>query len=298
MKILKKLVATIATIATLAMMVACPAPADEPTTSTGIDVGTFDLAADADIYVSGVEGGNWAADSAEGSAFKMTKAGTVYTYTWTATTDQLAQYGVKFSTKSGWDEQFVTDELTKITVVTINGTGVKARKAKKAGVEKKDAVTGETLIEDNFTKFFPSHLGVKGESYTITFDVSSMEVKFAGKTGAEIPRYTMADITTVKGTVNGWATADLAADGSFEFTYKKADGVRFIYGVKDKDGNDGGKNYKVQGSECKALATAVKIKDDAGDDVYCKFDDALFTEGTTYVVTLDKTAKTCTVKAK
>ena len=112
---------------------------------------------------------------------------------------------------------------------------------------------------------------------------------------------TAKDINSVKGSVtDSWAIIDLAADGSFEFTYDKdtMEEIRFIYTVKKDDGSDAGKNFKVQGSECKALDTDVAIKDDEGDDTHCQFATSLFTDDTTYVVTLNKENSTCKVSEK
>ena len=112
---------------------------------------------------------------------------------------------------------------------------------------------------------------------------------------------TAKDINSVKGSVtDSWAIIDLAADGSFEFTYDKdtMKEIRFIYTVKKDDDSNAGKNFKVQGSECKALDTDVAVKDDEGDNTYCQFATSLFTDGTTYLVTLNKENSTCKVSEK
>lgn len=110
---------------------------------------------------------------------------------------------------------------------------------------------------------------------------------------------TINDVNSVKGTINGWSQTNLLADDSFEFTYSSTmTEVRFIYIVFDEEGNDAGKNFKPQGSECEALDTDVAIKDDEGTEDYCKFALSLFEDGATYKVTLDKAKSTCKITKK
>ena len=284
------------TMAMSAMLVAC---------DTGSTEGTEEV--DSSVYVAGLFN-KWAKDTAAGDALKMTQNGNVYTYEFTATeTDNntsVNPYGFKFTTSSGWMEQYLNEKVGPENVTNQIDFGVEygVKKSSKAELEAKDA-DGDSLYSDNSSKFFFMYDLVAGEKYTLTLNLDTMKVKFDGKKGAELKNYTVKDINSVKGSVTGATspTKDLdPTTDSFEFTYDSTamSEVRFIYTVKKEDGTDAGKNYKVQGSECKALDTDVAVKDDEGTDDYCKFDTSLFTDGTTYVVTLNKEKSTCKVSEK
>lgn len=284
------------TMAMSAMLVACD-------TDSG---GSSTEEVDSSIYVSGLFN-KWAADTGAGDAFKMTQNGNVYTYEFTtdATDDYTTvnPYGFKFTTSNGWMEQYVNAKMGAENVSNKIDFGPEydVKKSTKADLEAKDA-DGNSLISDNSTKFYFKYDVVANQKYTLTLNLDTMKVKFDGQKGEELKNYTVNDINSVKGSVTGltWPQIDLTSSNSFEFTYDSASmtEVRFIYTVKKADGSDAGKNYKVQGSECTALGTDVAIKDDEGDDDYCKFKTSLFTDGTTYVVTLNKSNSTCKITAK
>ena len=260
----------------------------------------------AKIYVAGLFN-FWATDTDAGNATEMkTTDGKVYTITYDAVEGDTAAtvnpYGFKFCTEKGWMEQYVNATAGAENVTNQFDFDVEydVMYATKAQLEEKDE-DGVGKYSDNSTKFFFMYDLVADETYTITLNIETKKFKISGKKGAELKNYTAKDINSVKGSVTGatWPTIDLTND-SFEFTYDaaKMTEIRFIYTVKKDDGSDAGKNFKVQGSECTALDTEVAVKDDEGSDEYCRFDTSLFTDGSTYVVTLNKEKSTCTVSAK
>lgn len=294
-------------IAMTSMLVACePEEKKEDDPNKGGSGDSFSNPFDnEDVYVGGLFN-LWPEETGPKDALKMEKNGNVFTYTFTDETGDVAKtnpYGFKFCTENGWMEQFVNSlaGAENISNQIKFGTEYKVMAATKAQLEEKDE-NDNSKYNDNSTKFYFANSTVAGEKYTITLDLDKGTMKMDGKAGESLKNYTVKDINTVKGSVTGatWPSIDLLADGSFEFIYdsETMTEVRFIYGVKNEEGKDAGKNFKVQGSECKALGTAVAIKDDEGDDAYCKFNLSLFKDKTTYVVTLDKDNSTCTVKAK
>lgn len=262
------------------------------------------------VYLAGYyensadEGGKWPTDTAKGSAIEMKKSGDVYTYTFTAPENgNPFRYGFKFCTSNGWMEQYINAKARALNVINQIDFGVEYDVIGKTKIELELKNSANHLLyADNATKFNLKYNLLKDKSYTITLNLATKKVKFEGETGDLIPNYTIADVNAVKGTVTGaWAVKDLDTDGSFEFTYDAATmskDVRFIYGVKKDDGEDAGKNFKSQGSECKALNTDVLVEDDAGTDDYCKFSPDLFEDGVTYKVTLNRNNSTCKISKK
>ena len=259
----------------------------------------------AKMYVAGLFNA-WAGNTDADAATEMkTTDGKVYTLEFETiegdTAATVNPYGFKFCTEKGWMEQYVNATAGAENVTNQFDFDVEydVMYATKTQLEEKDE-DGVGKYNDNSTKFFFMYDLVANETYTITLNIETKKVKISGKKGAILKNYTVAEVNSVMGSVTGtdWPTIDLAADGSFEFTYDAATmtEIRFIYRVKE--GETYNKYYKVQGSECTALDTEVAIKDDEGLDDYCKFDTSLFTDGATYVVTLNKEKSTCTVSAK
>ena len=136
------------------------------------------------IFLSGLNGANWAANTNIGNADAMTKGeNDVWTFTFTAESAQPFPYGFKFTTGNGWMEQYQAydknNPTTDCTVLQPNqDAGVYF--ATKAELEAKDE-DGNYIISDIATIYAVEDSFIVGNEYTITFDQANMKVKITGE---------------------------------------------------------------------------------------------------------------------
>ena len=136
------------------------------------------------IFLSGLNGVNWAGSESVGSADALTKGeNDVWTFTFTAESTMPFPYGFKFTTENGWMEQYQAynkeNPTTDYTILESD---------KEAGVyfATNDEIEAEdedgNCISDSATKFSLGLNGfIVGNEYTITFDKVNMKVKISGE---------------------------------------------------------------------------------------------------------------------
>ena len=156
------------------------------------------------IFLSGLNGANWAADTNIGNADAMTKdENDVWTFTFTAETTMPFPYGFKFTTGNGWMEQYQAyDKNNPTTNFAILQPGEEAGVyfATKAELEATDE--DGNRISDDATKWSipKTKVFAPGVEYTITLDLNKMTVKLDGEL-ADVPTKTITlTINTLEGT--------------------------------------------------------------------------------------------------
>ena len=136
------------------------------------------------IFLSGLNGVNWAVSESVGSADAMTKGeNDVWTFTFTAESTMPFPYGFKFTTENGWMEQYQAyNKENPTTDYTILESDKEAGVYFATNIELETEDENGNRISDSATKF-DSGLNrfIVGNEYTITFNKANMKVKISGK---------------------------------------------------------------------------------------------------------------------
>ena len=227
------------------------------------------------IFLSGLNGVNWATDTSIGDADAMTKGeNDVWTFTFTAETTIPFPYGFKFSTENGWLEQYQAyDKNNPTTNLAMLQPGEEAEVyfATQAELEAPDE--DGNRIPDNVTKFTVESfsLFIVDNEYTITFDKTNMKVKISGD--FEELSYYDYDLEYISGNMTDSSMIGLT-DNTYTF-------VADYYNYFTFYTADGG--FYAGGATITALDTEFALVANSNE---CYFADGVLTEGKIYTITL------------
>ena len=225
------------------------------------------------MYISGLNGENWASDTDPGNAYIMTKgANDVWTFTFTAENTQAFPYGFKFTTEKGWQEQYQAynknNHTTDITILT---------PGQEAGVYfiTQEEIDNSYDIYDDATKFNVGALSsfIVGNKYTITLDKANMKVKISG----EFKTLSYYDLKYIYGSLTDYSRVELI-DNSFTFVaddYYYYDDFKFYLTENGK--------FNVGGATITSLGAMFPLNE-SGD--YCGFTSGVLTPGNEYTISL------------
>ena len=136
------------------------------------------------IFLSGLNGVNWAGSESVGSADAMTKGeNDAWTFTFTAESTMPFPYGFKFTTENGWLEQYQAYNKENPTT---DFTILEADKEAEVYFATNDEIEAEddngNRISDSATKFsLGLNCFIVDNEYTITFDKANMKIKISGE---------------------------------------------------------------------------------------------------------------------
>ena len=194
----------------------------------------------ANIYISGLNGLNWARDTDSGTADLMTiEDNGIYTFTFIAESTTPFPYGFKFTTENGFMCQYQAyNKDNPTTDYTVLQPDQEAGVYFATKTELQESDNDGNIPADNATKFSLGSSKFKFDNeYTITLDLNNNTVKISGDFDivqinyitvtivinenanlilTDVPTYNVDDTATIDGSLFSWA-------GGFSETLKATD---------------------------------------------------------------------------